>query len=249
MEGVVAEEDREHLHRLLDGAVQATVDECAHPAPPRTPTEAYRAERECYLACLLAADAEGATALIAEFLQNGVAVNDLYVDIVGEAMKQVGDLWHDHVVSVDMEHAATSITQMALSQLYPLVFEQERAGRTVAVACVGSELHEVGARMVADMFEYAGWDSVYLGPDVAVETIEQAIEEYDPCLVALSVTMPQHLPLCRETAAQLRSSHPQVKIAIGGHALESTLVWKTWDVDICVQDARELLAWAEETLG
>lgn len=75
---------------------------------------------------------------------------------------------------------------MVLSQLYPLIFGQKRRGKRVLVACVGSVLHEIGARMVA------------------VKAIKSAAAEHRPDLVALSVTMPQHLPHCREAVKQLR---------------------------------------------
>ena len=67
---------------------------------------------------------------------------------------------------------------MALSQLYPLIFGQKRRGKRVLVACVGSELHEIGARMVADLFEYQGWDSIYLGAAVPVAVSYTHLDVY-----------------------------------------------------------------------
>ena len=115
------------------------------------------------------------------------------------------------------------------------------------VACVGSELHEIGARMVADLFEYHGWDSIYLGAAVPVEAIKLAVGEHRPDLVALSVTMPQHLPHCREAVKQLREQDPGIKIAVGGNAFSGTEIWAGWDV-VYTADARKLVQWAEDTL-
>ena len=247
LENAVAKETRPKLHRLLDAAIQATREECAHGRPGRPEKGRYEQEIGQYLDSLLRSDTKGAMALVAEYINAGLPLGDICVDIIAEAMRRVGDLWHGHRISVDMEHYCTSVTQMALSQLYPLIFGQKRRGKRVLVACVGSELHDIGARMVADLFEYHGWDSIYLGAAVPVEAIKLAVGEHRPDLVALSVTMPQHLPHCREAVKQLREQDPGIKIAVGGNAFSGTEIWAGWDV-VYTADARKLVQWAEDTL-
>ena len=247
LENAVAKETRPKLHRLLDAAIQATREECAHGRPGRPEKGRYEQEIGQYLDSLLRSDTKGAMALVAEYINAGLPLGDICVDIIAEAMRRVGDLWHGHRISVDMEHYCTSVTQMALSQLYPLIFGQKRRGKRVLVACVGSELHEIGARMVADLFEYHGWDSIYLGAAVPVEAIKLAVGEHRPDLVALSVTMPQHLPHCREAVKQLREQDPGIKIAVGGNAFSGTEIWAGLDV-VYTADARKLVQWAEDTL-
>lgn len=239
---------RPRLDAILDAAVEATVDECAHETPAPADPERYRDERQRYLDCLLRADSKGAMTLVVQFLNDGIPLDDIYVAIVAQAMRTVGSMWHRHEISVDAEHCCTSITQMALAQLYPVVFEQEREGRTVVVACVGSELHELGARMVADLFEYHGWDSVYLGAAVPVAATESAIREHRPDLAVLSVTMPQHLPLCKEAVEHLRRSCPDVRIAVGGNAFSSTEAWRSWGADVRTDNAEELVRWAKDAV-
>ena len=273
MEAVMEEEKRPKLHRLLDCAVRVTAEEYEHgghhekedgyreegcrgdgtnePGAKGAETNrggAYEQEITQYLSSMLRSDMKGSMALITEYVNLGIPLSDICVDIVAEAMRRVGDLWHSHRISVDMEHYCTSITQLSLSQLYPLIFNQQRKGKKVLVACIGSELHEIGARMVADMFEYNGWDSIYLGAAVPVESVENAIMEHQPVLAALSVTMPQHLPLCRAAVEQLRKTCPQVRIAVGGLAFEHTDIWKNWGVDIYTKDDKELVTWADETI-
>ena len=144
LENAVAKETRPKLHRLLDAAIQATREECAHGRPGRPEKGRYEQEIGQYLDSLLRSDTKGAMALVAEYINAGLPLGDICVDIIAEAMRRVGDLWHGHRISVDMEHYCTSVTQMALSQLYPLIFGQKRRGKRVLVACVGSELHEIG---------------------------------------------------------------------------------------------------------
>jgi len=58
-----------------------------------------------------------------------------------------------------------------MALLYPRVFATERAGRRMVAACVGDELHELGVRTVAEVFELHGWDSVFLGADAPPASI------------------------------------------------------------------------------
>ncbi|MDC7286345.1 cobalamin-dependent protein [Blautia schinkii] len=242
----IPREQHPKLNRLLDCAVRATIEESERSTLAAPFKGKYEGQVEEYLGCLLQSDTKGAMSLITQYVKDGIPLNDIYVEIVTETMRRIGDLWHRHIISVDMEHYSTSITQMALAQLYPFIFGQKRKGHLVLVACVGSELHELGARTVADIFEYNGWDSIYLGAAVPVEALESAIAEYSPDLIALSVTMPQHLPLCREAIDKLRELFPRVRIAVGGNAFLYTDIWKEWNVDIYTRDARELIKWAEK---
>ena len=81
------------------------------------------------------------------------------------------------------------------------------------------------------------------------ESIQAAVEVHQPDLVALSVTMPQHLLTCKETVERLRHVYPDIRIAVGGKAFEWTNeIWKNWRVDVYTQDAKSFVAWAEDTL-
>jgi len=55
---------------------------------------------------------------------------------------------------------------MAMSQMYDKLFDGERKNKTILSVCPGMELHEMGARIVADLFENHGWDSIFLGAAV-----------------------------------------------------------------------------------
>ncbi len=250
LEQAVRADQVPRLRRMIGRAIQATNEECDNEAgAPPTLAGRYEIEVSQYLECLLKSDTKGAVYLISEYVKQGIPLTDVYVDIVAQTMHRVGDLWHQHQILVDKEHYCTTTTQLALSQLYPIIFRQERNGRKMLAACVGNELHEMGARMVADLFEYDGWDSVYLGAAVPPEFICRAVKEHCPELVVLSVTMPDNLILCKETVRQIQELCPDVKLAVGGNAFACTNeIWKDWRVDVYTQDARDLVAWADNTL-
>jgi methanogenic corrinoid protein MtbC1 len=214
-----------------------------------TLSDHYTDLRAEYLNYLIRSDTRAAIGFVQKLTKSNIAIDDVFQSILQEVMIQVGDLWHQNKITVDKEHYCTSTTQTALSQFYPIIFERPRNGHKILTCCVGSELHEMGIRMLSDLFEYHGWDSIYLGAAVPNEAILNSIAENKPDLVGLSVTMPQHLELCYDIVKSIKSKFPDLKIAVGGRAFTSTdELWKKWNVDISTQNASQLIDWANENI-
>ncbi len=229
------------LNRAIDATVKAVVEvQFSDPFFTGLHTDL----RKAYLEALLLSETRHALHIIEEAAASGIPLVEIYEDILQPTMHEVGELWHQGKITVDKEHYCTSTTQMALAQFYKEVFSQPRKNRTILTSCVGSELHEMGGRMLSDLFEYYGWDSVYLGAAVPKNALLSAVEAHHPDLVALSVTMPQHLPLCHEMAMALRERFPTIKIAVGGRAFSVTNeLWRKWPVDVYTQRAKDLVEW------
>jgi len=201
--------------------------------------------RSIYLNLLMNGDAKAAITYIQGLYHQGYAIDDIFVEVLQEVMKEIGNLWHQAKVSVEQEHYMTSVTQIAISQFYSLIFETKRNGLKLLSCTVGSELHEMGSRMVSDLFENHGWEGIYLGAALPASQILNGIKRHNPDLVALSVTMPQHLIECKTIVELIRKEYPTVKIAVGGRAFQMTdAVWKKWNVDYCSKDAKEFIDWA-----
>lgn len=243
----VAIEKQATLMALLESAKAAIRGYVANRDEIRPRRSRYEQQIEEYMDSLFARDSRRSVALIGKFRQDGIPLQDIYVDILSESMRRVGDLWHTAQITVDAEHYCTSVTQMAMTQLYPEIFAARPKSKTVLCACPGAELHEMGARIVADIFASDGWDSIFLGAAVPADYIVASVSENKPDLVTLSVSMPQHLIDCLQVVKQVRERYPEVRIAVGGKAFEETSdIWKAWPIDIYTKDARDLLARANE---
>ena len=242
---VVSREKHQKLQQLLEEAQQCIRDYI--PEKDRKKKSRYEKEIKEYMDCLFKREGRQAIGLIRRFIDQGIKLDDIYVEILSESMRRVGELWHTAEITVDTEHYCTSVTQMAMAQMYDRLFDGERKNRMILSVCPGMELHEMGARIVSDLFENHGWDSIFLGAAVPVDYIVDSVKENHPDLVTLSVSMPQHLMECEKAVMEIKKEFPDIKIAVGGKAFESTSdIWKKWPVDIYTKDARELLARAQE---
>ena len=243
--------EKEKAAGFIDLAIEATVRDCDEYSESEdfSMTEHFEIKKK-YLETLLDNDTKKAMDYISDTLKSGAKLEEIY-KILESAMHDVGELWHKNKISVDKEHYITSATQTAMSQFYPLIYSKtEKNGYLLLSSAVGSELHEMGIRMVSDLFEYNGWDTIYLGAAVPRGNILNSIEENRPDLIALSVTMPPHLVLCKEIVDSIRELYPKVMIAVGGMAFKSTeKIWEKWNVDVYAEDAQQLLEWAQRAIA
>ena len=171
-----------------------------------------------YLAALLAGNKGECCGIVTNLLEGGIPIRALYRELFQRAMYQVGDLWEHNRISVAKEHLATSVTEFLLTLVYPRLFAVEHCGRKAVVACVANEYHQLGAKMVADIFELNGWDGYFLGANTPVTDLVALIEEKQPDFLALSLSVYFNLPTLLDTLKIVRESFADLDILVGGQA-------------------------------
>jgi methanogenic corrinoid protein MtbC1 len=173
-----------------------------------------------FVTAQLGGDRAAAMAVVDDALVAGLSALRVQIEIIQPAQYEIGRLWATNAIGVAQEHLATAIAQLALARLYPHLVRAPRNGKTVVVACVEGELHEMGARVSADFLEAAGFDVRYLGANVPTDHLAQMIASTRPDLVALSVAIVHNLPGLRAAVARLRQDHgAALPILVGGQAL------------------------------
>jgi signal transduction histidine kinase/ActR/RegA family two-component response regulator len=205
-----------------------------------------------YLQALLRAERHEATRLVLDAVRAGVGVADVYLHVFQRCQREVGRLWQVKRITVAQEHYCTAATQLAMSQLYPYLFALPKKGRRMAAASVGGELHEVGLRIVTDLFEADGWDTLYLGANLPAAGVVRAVEQHRPDLLVISVTMSFHLPGVERLIGEVRSSEAgrAVKVMVGGYPFNvDPELWRRVGADGHAPDAGEALAVAARLLN
>lgn len=226
----------EFVREYVDAAIEAepAYSQSFLAGTPREPLA------RAYLTALLRADRRAAVQIIDDATRDGVAVRELYLSVFQPVQREIGRLWQDNEISVAEEHYCTASTQALMAQFYPQILSTPRVGRKVVVACVGNELHEIGTRMVADFFEMAGWDGVYIGANTPATALTELVCRERPHLVALGVTMTYHLGTATKVVERLRGDErcTNVKILVGGYVFrQHPELWRTLNVDGCADDA------------
>ena len=165
-------------------------------------TEVY----STYLDAIRDGDRRRAFQVIDAARDAGLDLSTIYVSVFQPALREIGRLWQQNSISVADEHLATAITQAAMARAYQSAFIWRTAlGRTLIAACVDTERHEVGLRMLCDLLDLAGWHTTYLGASVPVESLVTMVQRRRPDVVALSAALTPHVPRVRTMVDEIKS--------------------------------------------
>lgn len=184
-----------------------------------------------------------AVQVVVQAMDAGVSLVQAGVQIVQPALYAVGDMWQHNRISVAQEHLACAISQNALVAAYMKATFLPNNGKQALFACVQGNHHAVGLRMVCDAVETLGWSTKFLGADVPTFDLVRMADAQRPDLLCLSVSMPQHLAVARQTIdllhAELGNACPA--IWVGGLATFSAPdAWRISGADGYAQDAAQV---------
>lgn len=196
-----------------------------------------------YLSALLRYDRHSASALILRAVENKTSIKEIYSHVFERCQYEIGRLWQSNLVSIAQEHYCTASTQLIMSQLYPYIFRADRTVRgTIVAACVSGELHEIGARMLCDLLEMEGWNTIYLGANVPTAGIVEVLRDNHSNILALSASMTFHISAVREVVAAVRLATPQTRILVGGYAFKiAPNLWRDVGADHWTKDAADAI--------
>lgn len=97
--------------------------------------------------------------------------------------------------------------------------KKEASGKSVVLATVKGDIHDIGKNIVKVMLESYGYCVYDLGRDVSPERVLNAVKEHSCPLVGLSALMTTTVPAMKQTIDLLRENAPDVKIMVGGAVL------------------------------
>jgi len=138
--------------------------------------------------------------------------------VIVPLMQVIGERWREGTVRVAQEHMATAVVRSFLSSMRPGTHGP--SARRMLLTTPAGQQHELGALMAASAADEAGWDVVYLGPDLPAEEIAAAARQLDVDAVALSVIYGAHDRRIHDEIRKLRQYlDADIPLYIGGRAV------------------------------
>lgn len=173
-----------------------------------------------FLQALLKGDRKQCSQIASDYLQTDPSFINLYENVFKKALYEIGRLWETNQISVAAEHLATAITEAVLNELFAQLISNKRLNKKVMLTTVENEQHQVGLRMVADLFEMHGWETFYLGVGFPVEELMPYIAEIEPEMLAISWSIPFNYEKLKFLIATVQEHYPNLILLIGGQALQ-----------------------------
>lgn len=181
-------EDIRTMKAHVDDGVPASraaemVKERARPVAGPRPLAALRDE---FVAALVALDDQRADRVLSE-AHALHPVEAVVLELMQDAMLDLGQQWHDGKIATTTEHFASSYVTGRLRALLTLAGGQ-RGGPAAIVACAPHDQHELGALMLAVMLRRQGYQVYFVGANTPVEDLGAMARELKPFAVMVSAS-------------------------------------------------------------
>lgn len=177
---------------------------------------------------LVEGNKEKCSEIVKALLEEGTDLKDIYVELFQKSLYRIGKLWDHNEITIPEEHLATQIVEYLISKYAPSV--SSTSNRKAVVTCIDKEFHEIGAKMVANIFDLNGWKTYYLGASVPLRELMKFVKQSDPEIIAISWSLYLNLARFLEVVDNLTKLYPTKKILVGGQALDenSTQILKKY---------------------
>jgi len=197
-----------------------------------------------YLEALLQGDRRRCRSVIEETLQSGIPANSVYLHLIWPIMSEIERLQRMDRITAVQEHLATRINRTIVDQLQNKLPRRPAKFKKVAVCCAREELQELGAQMIADLFESDGWQVRFLGGGLSNDDIFAFINEYAPDVLLAYGTTPKQAPDIRRLIDRVRAVNawPDLRIIVsGGLFNRAEGLWEEIGADGFAATAAEVL--------
>ena len=173
---------------------------------------------ERYLAALLDGNRKLCRTVIEETLQTGTPANSVYVDVIWPIMVEIEALLRADRITPTQEHLATRINRTIVDQLQNKLPRRPAKNKKISVCCAHDELQELGAQIMADLFESDGWEVRFLGGGLTNDDLLAFINEYAPDVLLIYGATPKQAPGIRLLIDTIRevNAWPNMRIMVSG---------------------------------
>ena len=197
---------------------------------------------ERYLDALLQGNRRACRTVIEETLQSGTPANSVYLDIIWPIMVEIENLFRLDRITSTQEHLATRINRTIVDQLQNKLPRKASKYKRIVVCCAPDELQELGAQIIADLFESDGWEVKFLGGNLTNDDILAFTSEYAPDILLIYGTTPKQAPSIRRLIDTIRdiNAQPNMRIMLsGGLFNRAEGLWEEMGADLFAATAIE----------
>ncbi len=171
---------------------------------------------QSYLGDAVAGDRQAAVRLTLDLLDRRVSREQIVVDLLAAAQREVGQLWYSNELTTADEHLASGVTAAALDTLMGETSWPPGGSRTV-VACAEGDFHSLAAQMYGELLREHGIGVTVLGASMPADAVAEFLVRSGADSLAISCSVPIFFPgLVRLIDAAHREGIP---VIAGGQAL------------------------------
>lgn len=171
-------------------------------------------------AALTDADEARAWDLLSDAARSGLSPDATYLDVLGPAMRGIGERWAAGELTIAQEHKASAVVTRLVGRLGHRFSNRGRRRGRVVIGSAEGDQHGLPAAMFADLLRQRGLEVVDLGAGNPVGSFLRALERADgPAAACVTVTTVGNDDAVRRLVRGIVDRFPHVPVAVGGSAV------------------------------
>ncbi len=201
-----------------------------------------------YLQPLLAGRRADCFAMMHEAAVNRPA-EELLCDVIFPAMAQVERLFRDDRIDLAHENMATRINRTVADQLQLRLPNGASRNKRILIACADEPREELGAQIMADLFQADGWEVFFVGGGVPFDETVTLCGQLRPTAMLIFGTLPSSVPVTRQMIECIREIGlcPEMNVIVSGGVFNrADGLWREVGADVFADNARDVIETVNE---
>ena len=180
-----------------------------------TSYQSLREYVQSYLGDAVVGDRRAAVRLTLDLLDQRVSREQIVVDLLAAAQREVGHRWYCNELTLADEHLASGVTAAALDTLMSEA-SQSPGGSLTVVTCAEGDFHSLAAQMFGELLREHGVGATVLGASTPAEVVAEFLVRSGADSLAISCSVPIFFP---GTVRLVDAAHRQgIPVIAGGPA-------------------------------
>jgi len=170
---------------------------------------------QAYVDDAIVGNRRAAIRLTLDLLDRRVPREQIVVDLLAAAQRDVGERWYRNEITPADEHVATGVTAVALDTLMGET-NQTAHGTHCVITCAEGDLHALAAQMFGEMLRERGVGVTVLGASTPADVVAEFLVRSGADSLAISCSIPIFFP---GTLRLIDAAHRQgIPVIVGGRA-------------------------------
>lgn len=183
------------------------------------------------------------SAIFDQLLRDDLSLLALYADFFTPAMALIGQWYKEGRIDEAQEHLASGITERLAARAMHSRAPVAHQHRTAVLGLPPNCHHALGLRMVSDYLKLLGWKTLFLGPNVPLESFRKLVEtqkvDYVLTSCATDANLKEVLSLLT-VLGEIQTASRSFVVGVGGGAAHSNSeALKAAGANFVARDLRE----------
>jgi methanogenic corrinoid protein MtbC1 len=214
-----------HFDPTLLDAFLAVLGSSGPEAKPKStdPRQIVHDVFEHYLSAIERGDAETAEGVVAQAIEDELPSATIHEEVIGAAIARIGELRSEGSVEPAAERLAIGISRRILATMHRYMLRgADPDKQRILIVGPQDEDATLSLQMIHDQLSAAGYQTA-IDNGVSCERLETLIASHTPQIVIIGATEQTEAGAATELVEELRSSHPNLRLALSGDAVPEEL--------------------------